>query len=166
MPIKTEKNAVRRVDFERATGADVARLFGITRSAVSQWPCPRRPDGSYSLPAVVAWKMGNLAADADLGSGDSPELERYRRARAGLAELDLQERLKSLVSRSQVRECIVAFAQQIRNVGEHLTRRFGNDAADMLIRGVDDGYRAIKGILGESETAPGPGAKTKESTNG
>ena len=154
-------------NIERCSQGALAYVFGISRQAVAQWKgVPRNADGSYSLPAVVAWKMSNLAADADLGSGDSPQLERYRAAKAGLAELELHERLKSLVSRSQVRECILAFAQQIRNVGEHLTRRFGNDAADMLIRGVDDGYRAIKGILGESETAPGPGAKTKESTNG
>jgi hypothetical protein len=48
-------------DFRRLQGKEVAAAFGVSPQAVSAWHrkygCPRNPDGTYSLPAVLRWTI-------------------------------------------------------------------------------------------------------------
>ena len=103
---KVKKNAVTIADMARMNGAQVARVFGVTRQAVSAWKgVPRNADRTYDLPAVVAWRLRELEdelAFATTREGDSPHLERYRAARAERAELELERFKDELVSRRDV----------------------------------------------------------------
>lgn len=59
------------VDFCSLSRADLARAFGVSAQATNKWDCPRNDDGSFSLPDVIAWKVGK----ASEGPGDKALLE-------------------------------------------------------------------------------------------
>lgn len=88
--------------------ADVAKLYQVDPSAVSKWvsrdKCPRNADGTFDLAAVIAWREERLsaAAETEKTGGKSEELERWRRHRADLAELDLKFRRGQLLDRAEV----------------------------------------------------------------
>ncbi|TWT57242.1 hypothetical protein KOR42_06000 [Thalassoglobus neptunius] len=63
--------------------------------------------------------------------GDSDNLERYRGARADLAELDLLERRGELVDVAKINEAWSARIGRLAALAEWLDRRFGVDAGDM-----------------------------------
>jgi hypothetical protein len=65
-------------------------------------------------------------------------LERFREAKANLAELDLQERKGELVPRDEIREGLGRFAARIRGAGDLLERQFGPEAAEILREALDD----------------------------
>lgn len=142
-------------DIDSCSQGAIARVFAVRRQAVAQWRgCPRNDDDTYSLPAVVAWKLGLAAADSEMGDGDSPALERFRAAKADLAELDREQRIGNLCRRETVREALVAFGQTLRVACDVLVRRYGNDAADILAHALDDAARAAQGILQDHEPKP------------
>lgn len=96
-------------DPKKLQRADIAKIFGVHPTTVSRWKpagCPCSPDGKiYSAPDVHKWLVDQ--ATADFGKdrepqGDSPALERYREARAAMAEIDLKEREGELISREDV----------------------------------------------------------------
>ncbi len=81
-------------------------MFGVTQQAVSAWKdCPRNADRSYSLPVVVAWKLQRLRDELELEAdqGDNGEsTERWRKARAERAEIEVARMKGELVSLSDV----------------------------------------------------------------
>ena len=94
-------------DFSRLNGAEVAELYGVTREAVRQWHvkggCPRNEDKTFDLAAVIAWREARLEADvADLAGSDNPELQRWRAARADMAEMERDLRRGLLIKREAV----------------------------------------------------------------
>lgn len=61
MPKKRPKVVI---DFEGLTQAAVAKAFGVKPPSVSEWlknGCPRNADKTYSLPAVIAWRVARAA---------------------------------------------------------------------------------------------------------
>jgi hypothetical protein len=86
--------------------------------------------------------------DALLAAGDSPELERYRAARASLAELELGERNASLVHRDQLEPAFTAYASAVRRAGEALQRRFGPEAVDLLNEALTEAEQAVRRTWG------------------
>ena len=106
-------------------------------------------DTPIDLPAVVvalhdflatnAFRLaGENGEDALLGGANSPALERYREARAKLAELDLQEREKDLLPAAEVHEMLVRLSTLLRNAGETLQRQYGPDAVAIYDGALDD----------------------------
>ena len=81
-------------------------------------------------------------ADPLLAGGDSPNLERYRGAKADLAEMDLQERRGTHANLEELDGALMRFAGGIRRAGEVLQRRFGNEASDILNEGIDGAVAA------------------------
>jgi len=51
-------------DFNRLQGKELAAAFGVSPQAVSAWNkkygCPKNPDGTYSLPKVLRWRILTL----------------------------------------------------------------------------------------------------------
>lgn len=97
--------------FDQLSAVAVAAVWGITPQAVGLWHskqgCPRNPDGTYNLAAVIAWREARIRAEADLepgpgGGAQSPELEGWRRARRKMAELELERISGSLISLEEV----------------------------------------------------------------
>lgn len=112
------------VESESLSGAALARLLGVSRSTPGKWSqegCPRNQDGSFSLPAVVQWRVDRAAnTDPMLSGGDSPATERYRLAKARLAELELGERRRALLPRAVVHEALARLGVMLRGFGERL----------------------------------------------
>lgn len=112
--------------------------------------------GRYSVSAFVEWARENKwsAADVDplLGGPDSPALERFRAARANLAELELQERQRTFIPIDELLPTLLDGAGVIRQAGEALGREYGaeaqrviNDAVSEFVAGLDQ--------LGEGSSA-------------
>lgn len=86
----------------------IAKIFGVHPTTVSRWKnngCPCNPDSTYSSKAVHKWLLDQATMDmpkADQGGGDSPALERYREARAAMAELDLKVKEGDLIAKEDV----------------------------------------------------------------
>ena len=109
-------------DINAANATEVGRCCGVTRQAVQKWKCPRRPDGKYCIPEVVQWRIEKEAMAADLSSGaKSPQLERWRRARADMAEDELARRRGDLVEVVEVEakwgRLLTALRQQLTRLG-------------------------------------------------
>lgn len=92
-------------EFENLTRRQMAKILGKSERTLGNWlqdGCPRKKNGKYSAPEVIGWLMDRESAAMGAGAVDSPALERYRLARAEMAELDLQERSEKLVPYDEV----------------------------------------------------------------
>ena len=112
------------------------------RAAIDAWTARKVEQATEAL------RKGN---DPLLSGGDSPELERYRKARADLAEMERDERNGSLIPRQQLEPAFVQYASAIRRAGEGLQRRYGNEAAAMLNEALDDAERIIRQSFGGNQ---------------
>ena len=102
------------------------------------------------------------AALWDSGDG-SPALERYRAARADLAELDLEERRGDLVDRREFQALLLRTAHILRGLGESLQRQYGPDAQGLLDEAIDDVEREVQRHFAQYE---GNGESRDHSTPG
>jgi hypothetical protein len=114
-----------------------ATTYGIPFSG----PTVNLPDvvrGFHDFLARNARRLREIDDEMMLGDPDSPALERFREAKANLAELDLQKRKGELVPRDEIREGLGRFAARIRGAGDLLERQFGPEAAEILREALDD----------------------------
>jgi hypothetical protein len=81
--------------------------------------------------------------------GDSPGLERYRLAKAKLAELDLEMRKGQLIDRGKARDIFGRWAILIRRMGERLGKRFGPDAAATVNETLESCRAAVMDVVSE-----------------
>lgn len=113
----------------------------LTVESVRQWV--KRDGLAYSdaarkmfaLADVIAWRerrLSGVSDDPDLCGDDSPSLERYRAAKAALAEYDLEQKKGSLVALQFAAELVMRAASQLKRAGEVLGRRFGEEARGVL----------------------------------
>ena len=141
-----------------ATIAGLARACGVARSTVQEWmrdpTFPKEQDGvGWSLFEVGRWhgirqvekkqKENLTAAEGDpllVGDNGSPGLERYRAAKASLAELDLAERENRLVDFETMRSVITTICLTLRGGLEELQRSCGPIAHKVM----DDCLREAK----------------------
>lgn len=133
-----------------ATQAQVAEHFERHERTVAGWfgaGCPGKP-GHYDLDAIQAW------LDARSGKTDDPELagpasaglERYRQARAAIAELELARLRRQLVPREEVHAVFEQVARTLRTAGEILARHHGDDARQVLEDAIDNAHRLLEQI--------------------
>ena len=79
----------------------VCEVMGVARQIVYEWVekgAPRNEDGSFNLAEFVKWRLDELL-NRSYGEADSPELERFRAARADIVEMDRDTRRGLLVPR-------------------------------------------------------------------
>lgn len=125
---------------------------------------PGRP-GHYDLSEIHAWwrdygpgkkRTAAVSSEDDplLADGDSPGLERYRLAKAAIAELDLEERKKSLLSRDTVRMVLSRWGSILRRVGERFQKTCP-EAASALCDALDECDHVIGYELGDSANDDG-----------
>jgi len=120
----------------RLTQKQVAELFTVTTRTVRNWTAaPRNSDGSYSLSAVIAWRLelerGNQTEDGVLLSAMSPQDKaRLLKARAdreehaaALAGLQVAERTGELVPLTELEDAADAAAVPLRAFGEQLQQQ-------------------------------------------
>ena len=156
----------------------VAAFFRVSIDVVKRWsqqgmPKTQLPSGRfrYDLPSIVFWlrtdgpwrQQQPSPADDDpmlASGGDSPEMRRYRAAKASLAELDLDERRQTLLPRERVHQALFRWGTLVRRMGERLTRRYGPEIAGDINDTLAACARAIEGELGPDDSSspepPGP----------
>jgi phage terminase Nu1 subunit (DNA packaging protein) len=143
-----------------ATQKQFADAIGVDVRTVKTWVAagmPRHPSGGsrhrYVLSEVWQWKMEQvggdplMAADADGSVG----LERYRLAKAQLAEFDLEEKRKTFLPRETVRDSLVRWAAIIRRLGERLSKRYGVEAARELNDTLDECQKVVDDDFSNTE---------------
>lgn len=103
-----------------------------------------------AIDAYAAKKVAQVEKKPDplLSGTDSPELERYRKFRADLAELELGERNGSLIPKAKLEPTFTQYAAAVRRAGESLQREFGNAAIEMLNSALDDAERIVFQAIG------------------
>ncbi len=84
------------------------------------------------VPRRAAERMRDFVNDPEMVGGDSVGLERYRLAKAKLAELDLATRMGDLIEVSVFRDGMARWAAVFRRMGERLAKKFGPDAAKIV----------------------------------
>jgi hypothetical protein len=76
--------------------------------------------------------------DPLLADGDSPGLERYRNAKADLAEMERDRQRKQIVRVDEIEPVLMQLAGVMRSASENLARQFGNEAAGIVNEAVDE----------------------------
>jgi hypothetical protein len=159
---KNRKQTSKIVKFSSKSG--MARVLGINRGTVASWTnagdFPGGPNGPWFLPQVIRWlldrtKYRNPPTDPllDGPSDGSDALERYRDARAAIAELDLLERQKSLVDREATRAGLLKIAMVLRRAGTRLQSIHGATAAEIFHHALDEAKVMIDREFGSGEEA-------------
>ncbi|MCP4591815.1 MAG: hypothetical protein GY842_13850 [bacterium] len=101
-------------------------------------PIPRRgPWPTWVVDALQKWAALRYPEDdgddaAMAAGGPSPALERWRRARATLAELEVGQKRGQLLPRDQVRELHSRMAGVLRSAIDRLQREFGDGAFEAI----------------------------------
>lgn len=139
-----------------ATQDEVAAVLGISAMQVSRLQKTEGAPTGINVPEFVGWYVERqlrrattqAGGDPDMVGGDSPALERYRAAKADLAELDRDERRMKLIPRDQAEESARMRAQVMRRAGEKLQRRFGVEAQEILDDAIDEATRIIEKTFG------------------
>lgn len=140
---------------QRRTIQQVADWLGLPKRTVEAWP--RRYGAEAELGGPGKWSLQAFARlaihihrtkseerDPLLASGDdSPELERYRAARASLAELELSRKRGDVVDAAATSSMLGGVAEVIRNCGEQLGREFGESAREILESALSNYQREI-----------------------
>lgn len=90
-----------------------------------------------------------------VAAGSSPQLERYRKARADLAERDVKERDTDLVRRDVILGALRPAIAGMRGAGDRLVREFGNDAGEIYNEAVDDFADALEKTINPPAASPG-----------
>jgi hypothetical protein len=110
-----------------------------------------------AIDALLAKRLSQAAAKAAdplLAGGDSEALERYRRLRGDLVELEIHRQRGMLIPRDKLAPSFSTFASAIRKAGEKLELKFGADARDILVEALDDAEAAVRRSIQESGATP------------
>lgn len=131
---------------------DLMRLLGVSQPWVTRARAaglPRRSDGRHDLSPVFRWVREREREKPPVpAAGESKELERWRRARADVAELDLEQRRGELVDRNEVVDYVCrtidALKQRLRNMTKRLASRlYDAPSAAYCEEQIEEEVRAI-----------------------
>ncbi len=123
------------------TMAEAARFLNISRQGVqnSYLPVLEKCDidrdqkpmriRSAALLEIATSRRATESEEPLMSEGNSPALERYRSAKAALAELDLHLRKNDLIEVARAKEVFMRWAVLVRRMGERLAKRYGPDAS-------------------------------------
>ena len=137
------------------TAGEVAAHFGVSERTVRAWlstDCPGS-HGDYRLDAIAAWREARHQPDPMLAGPTSPMMERYRGARAKLAELELAQRQGRLVDQAEAMTCWTILARRLRQAGAGLQKAFGPAAAKILNEAIEDCLREVQDTFEKASEA-------------
>jgi phage terminase Nu1 subunit (DNA packaging protein) len=139
------------------TQADLASLMGVNRRTIADWKSqpgfPRKGVRGWSVAAVSSWRSRRDGCedspDPLLAGVVSPALERYRQARATLAELEVSQKRSQLVSLEAVTQGLAVFASTMRSAFDTLQRQFGQEAYAVVANALDDAESILQRAIGQ-----------------
>jgi phage terminase Nu1 subunit (DNA packaging protein) len=149
--------------FVRTLG-EIAEIFDVSADTVKRWRTEGMPGTTqrYVLQDVTRWlrtegpwkpysksQATSSAEDPLLAGGDSPGLERYRLAKAKHAELDLEHRKGELIEKEKAKAVLSRWAWLIRQMGERLAKRYGNDVAITINDTLAECRRAVQEVVND-----------------
>lgn len=154
---------------------NLAVAMDVSRQTAHGWlkkpDFPEAVDGTYSVRQVAEWRLlrdqelerrraGPAPADPNsddplLNAGDSVGLERYRMAKAQLAELDLAEREKVMLSAEAVHDGLAIISQAFRKACEAIQRKFGAEAFSILEESVKEAESQINDMFRDENDVTG-----------
>lgn len=129
------------------TQSRIMECLGFSQALITRWitdpEFPGGREGPWILSKVITWYRGKKPAGPVVGEKsedpllvgqavDSPGLERYRQAKAALAELDLQERTGELISRDKTVAILERWTSIISGMSERLLRLYGPGSVAIL----------------------------------
>ncbi len=128
--------------------------FRSTGSLRSLDDAPRLENGRYDLRALVPWYVDRQVekaaaasgSDPMMAAGDSPALERYRNARAALAEMELDAKRKDTHPTEFIAHVLKQWASVWRRLGERLARRYAKPIRDDIARDWKDAAEECRKI--------------------
>lgn len=144
--------------FDRAIRPYVekAKITGEGASLRFDGPAVVHAYSDYKL-AGVQKRLGDDAAMA--AGGESPALERFRLARAKIAEMEAEEREKTHVCLAEMIPLIQRMAGAVRGASENLQRKFGPEIADVYNEAIQELFSAWnRSTYGARYPATDPGA--------
>lgn len=100
----------------------------------------------YKLDSVKPAPVGDDALLVD--GSDSPNLERYRLAKAIEVERKNDKEEGLLIPRPVIREALLPAAAAMRQAGERLAKLYGNDAHEIYAEAVNEYEAAITRLAG------------------
>jgi hypothetical protein len=113
--------------------------------------------GPGLLKAYVAKELAKQSQSDPMTGPSSPNLERWRAARADLAELEREQREGNLIPREEIHDGLVRLAARLRKFGETLQRQFGPEAHRLLEELLDDYQHELDRLSGDDrDREPGP----------
>jgi len=153
-------------NWRKLSQADTLRCLGISAPTLLNWigdGCPvANEDGkkSYDIGRILSWQVDRVRAQlSEDMDGDSPNLERYRKAKAETAEFDLGVKRGRYMPTDEVRVLVRNAADFARKALMSLGKRLAFDLstetrADVIEDRIDG---EIEGILRNiSSRAPEP----------
>jgi len=150
------------------TRSELAKLMGRHKSQVTRWL--QRDDWAFSktgpwpradLPSMLRWAADVLARPKET-EGDASEdgdslaaLKRQKleqqvrklRISADNEEMRNRRERASVIDRHLIEPALMRLADVLRSAGDALTRRFGNEAAEMLTNTLDDFERGLNKLF-------------------
>jgi hypothetical protein len=143
--------------------AAIALFFGVSVETVKRWAAAGMPrHRPYDLARIVAWlrsegpwrpgaERPQRARVDDIGAR---ALARCRQNKAIMLDLEVQERIGSVVRRDAIRTDLGRFSALIRRAAEKLASKFGDEAAAIVIRAIDQAERITDRLAGGNESRP------------
>jgi|GEM_PF-2574013 len=136
--------AVGYINPKAVRGGELADLYGISPMGVSQWHKRdglrrNRRDKTYNLEAVIKWREKRLGTQSESSESDLDKAERLLKwEKVKLAILERELREGRLCELEPVRIWLERIASRLRQVGDTLQRKFGDEAQQVLNEAIED----------------------------
>ncbi|MCE9544283.1 MAG: hypothetical protein K8T25_01980 [Planctomycetia bacterium] len=152
--MKTKTNTSQQIATMQALSqASAAWLAGRSPRTLRDSAAPREPSGGYDARALVEWLLAEASAgETMLATGaESESLERYRAAKAKIAELDCAERMGQVIAVEELNMWLGRACGILRNASIKIGKQFGpiaqqihNDAIGEFDRIRQEEYERLK----------------------
>jgi phage terminase Nu1 subunit (DNA packaging protein) len=132
---------------------EAAAAIGIHPRTLATWikqGAPGRTADGYDVGGLQSWRADKDAPDPLMAGTVSPALERYRVARAKLAELELREKRKQWWPADQVIAGLNVFASTMRSAFEALRREHGPEAYKLMDDALSDATAIFERAMGQT----------------
>ncbi len=140
--------------------AKVAEFFGVSPRTVDSWRRSGMPgeNGKWNLQKILFWLRTSgpwrpkvVVDDAMMQGGDSPALERFRLARARIAENELARQEGTLVDQDVMKEILGLWAAVNRRFALKLQKEFGPRGRELYDEWLNSSEKTVRNFFGDEK---------------